>query len=129
MVHLRCSVGTITKAERASLTFHFVFNAVCQRTGELLDFLRVVPHPRQSLPHYFTNTTLHDSRLKPEIILRRADNEFKPPTTGKSSPSLMQDMKSTEIMLNGGSYYRTRTHRTSNMFLTLTVGRETVFHD
>lgn len=51
--------------QKASLTLHFILNAVCQWTGQVWDFFWVVLHSRQSLPHYFTNTLLHNGWLKP----------------------------------------------------------------
>lgn len=49
-------------------TFDSGFNALRQRGAQLWDFVRVVAHPRQSLPHSFTDAAFHDGWLKPAII-------------------------------------------------------------
>lgn len=56
---------------KASLTLHFVLNAVCQGPGQLWDFLRVVLNPRQSLPNDFTNALLHSGWFEPRRFHRR----------------------------------------------------------
>lgn len=65
----------------ASLTLHFVLNAVCQCTWQLWGFFWVVLHSGQVLSHYFTNTLLHDGWFKPGIfeeLATRQDVSFSP---------------------------------------------------
>ena len=52
------------KTKKSSLTLHFFLNRVCQCFGQLWDLLWVILHPRQLLPHDFTDALLHNGWFK-----------------------------------------------------------------